>query len=592
MARESIGLLEAALQLASTTRTVEIRTKGTEMKLSIKLPLAFAVALLLALCVSLFGIYSLNQSLANYATTVRVSSDGAYAAKGVESAFKTQVQEWKNVLLRGKDPKELDKHWGAFAKAEREVGGSAKELLAVLPAGEERLLIEKFIAAHAIMGQGYRKALEEFKAAGLESAVGDKAVRGMDRAPSKLLDEAGDKLAAASATAAAQTDAAGKRATFMSLAVILVTCIVSVVGAVFFSRTITRQLGGEPATAADLAQSVAEGDLTVRIDLKPGDTTSLMAQLEAMQDSLVKLVGEVRGNAESVATASAQISQGNADLSQRTEQQASALQQTAATMEELGTTVRQNADHAQQANQLAQAASGVAIKGGEVVRQVVGTMKGISESSKKIADIIGTIDGIAFQTNILALNAAVEAARAGEQGRGFAVVASEVRSLAQRSAEAAKEIKSLISASTERVEQGTALVDQAGQTMGEVVSSIRRVTEIMGEISSASTEQSNGVAQVGQAVSQMDQATQQNAALVEESAAAAASLNTQARTLVQVVSVFKLAQNEQLSTVPTAAATQDLIAAERQVAATTKRMTRPALGNKAPAPLTAARPAL
>ncbi len=562
------------------------------MKLSIKLPLAFAVALLLALCVSLFGIYSLNQSLANYATTVRVSSDGAYAAKGVESAFKTQVQEWKNVLLRGKDPKELDKHWGAFAKAEREVGGSAKELLAVLPAGEERLLIEKFIAAHAIMGQGYRKALEEFKAAGLESAVGDKAVRGMDRAPSKLLDEAGDKLAAASATAAAQTDAAGKRATFMSLAVILVTCIVSVVGAVFFSRTITRQLGGEPATAADLAQSVAEGDLTVRIDLKPGDTTSLMAQLEAMQDSLVKLVGEVRGNAESVATASAQISQGNADLSQRTEQQASALQQTAATMEELGTTVRQNADHAQQANQLAQAASGVAIKGGEVVRQVVGTMKGISESSKKIADIIGTIDGIAFQTNILALNAAVEAARAGEQGRGFAVVASEVRSLAQRSAEAAKEIKSLISASTERVEQGTALVDQAGQTMGEVVSSIRRVTEIMGEISSASTEQSNGVAQVGQAVSQMDQATQQNAALVEESAAAAASLNTQARTLVQVVSVFKLAQNEQLSTVPTAAATQDLIAAERQVAATTKRMTRPALGNKAPAPLTAARPAL
>jgi methyl-accepting chemotaxis protein-1 (serine sensor receptor) len=502
------------------------------------------------------------------------------------------VQEWKNVLLRGKDPKELDKHWGAFAKAEREVGGSAKELLAVLPAGEERLLIEKFIAAHAIMGQGYRKALEEFKAAGLESAVGDKAVRGMDRAPSKLLDEAGDKLAAASATAAAQTDAAGKRATFMSLAVILVTCIVSVVGAVFFSRTITRQLGGEPATAADLAQSVAEGDLTVRIDLKPGDTTSLMAQLEAMQDSLVKLVGEVRGNAESVATASAQISQGNADLSQRTEQQASALQQTAATMEELGTTVRQNADHAQQANQLAQAASGVAIKGGEVVRQVVGTMKGISESSKKIADIIGTIDGIAFQTNILALNAAVEAARAGEQGRGFAVVASEVRSLAQRSAEAAKEIKSLISASTERVEQGTALVDQAGQTMGEVVSSIRRVTEIMGEISSASTEQSNGVAQVGQAVSQMDQATQQNAALVEESAAAAASLNTQARTLVQVVSVFKLAQNEQLSTVPTAAATQDLIAAERQVAATTKRMTRPALGNKAPAPLTAARPAL
>jgi methyl-accepting chemotaxis protein len=240
----------------------------------------------------------------------------------------------------------------------------------------------------------------------------------------------------------------------------------------------------------------------------------------------------------SVATASAQIAQGNNDLSARTEQQASALEQTAASMEELSSTVRQNADNARQGNQLAQNASTVAVRGGEVVGQVVDTMKGINDASRKIADIIGVIDGIAFQTNILALNAAVEAARAGEQGRGFAVVASEVRSLAGRSAEAAKEIKGLISDSVQRVEQGTVLVDQAGTTMAEVVAAIRRVTDIMGEISAASTEQSQGVAQVGEAVTQMDQATQQNAALVEESAAAAESLKAQAQQLVQAVAVL------------------------------------------------------
>ncbi|MEO8057824.1 MAG: methyl-accepting chemotaxis protein [Burkholderiales bacterium] len=306
------------------------------------------------------------------------------------------------------------------------------------------------------------------------------------------------------------------------------------------ARSIGRQLGGEPAEAAALARSVAEGDLTTHIQLKNGDTTSLMAQLSTMQASLAKVVSNVRQNSEGVATASSQIAQGNQDLSQRTEEQASALEETAASMEQLGSTVRQNADNAKQANQLAMGASTVAIKGGEVVGQVVETMKGINDASKKISDIIGVIDGIAFQTNILALNAAVEAARAGEQGRGFAVVASEVRSLAQRSAEAAKEIKNLINASVERVEQGSALVDQAGVTMSEVVSAIKRVTDIMGEISSASTEQSAGVAQVGEAVTQMDQATQQNAALVEESAAAAESLKVQAQQLVQAVAVFRL----------------------------------------------------
>ena len=319
-------------------------------------------------------------------------------------------------------------------------------------------------------------------------------------------------------------------------------------------RNLGRQLGAEPGEAAALAQSVAAGDLSVQIHLRHGDTTSLMAQLKTMQESLAKVVTHVRQNADGVATASAQIAQGNQDLSSRTEEQASALEETAASMEELSSTVKQNADNARQGNQLAQSASTVAIRGGEVVGQVVDTMKGINESSRKISDIISVIDGIAFQTNILALNAAVEAARAGEQGRGFAVVASEVRSLAGRSAEAAKEIKSLISDSVQRVEQGTALVDQAGATMTEVVGSIRRVTDIMGEISAASTEQSAGVSQVGEAVTQMDQATQQNAALVEQSAAAAESLKAQAQQLVQAVAVFKLASTAPVQAAASAAA--------------------------------------
>jgi methyl-accepting chemotaxis protein len=295
------------------------------------------------------------------------------------------------------------------------------------------------------------------------------------------------------------------------------------------------------AMAQQVAERVRDGDLAHRIvDEARDEVSPLLAALSEMQSSLSRIVGTVRSNAESVATASAEIAQGNQDLSGRTEQQASALQQTAATMEELGTTVKNNADSARQANQLAQNASEVAARGGDVVGQVVTTMRGINDSSRKIGDIISVIDGIAFQTNILALNAAVEAARAGEQGRGFAVVASEVRNLAQRSAEAAKEIKSLISRSVEQVEQGSVLVDQAGQTMGEIVGSIQRVSEIVAEISSASAQQSAGVQQVSQSVTHMDQATQQNAALVEESAAAAESLKVQAQQMVDAVAVFEL----------------------------------------------------
>ena len=315
---------------------------------------------------------------------------------------------------------------------------------------------------------------------------------------------------------------------------------VTVAIAALVSWRLSRGIAKGVDAARQTAQRIGNGDLSETVVVTGKDEIGkLLQSLSGMQDSLVQVVSRVRNGSEAVATASAEIAQGNQDLSQRTESQASALEQTAASMEELGSTVRQNADNARQANQLAQSASSVAVQGGEVVSQVVQTMREINDSSRRIADIITVIDGIAFQTNILALNAAVEAARAGEQGRGFAVVAGEVRSLAQRSAEAAKEIKALITDSVGRVEQGSELVDRAGATMQEVVASIRRVTDIMGEISAASSEQSEGVAQIGEAVQSMDQATQQNAALVEEMAAAATSLNSQAQDLVQAVAVFR-----------------------------------------------------
>nr|WP_315847716.1 methyl-accepting chemotaxis protein [uncultured Rhodoferax sp.] len=327
----------------------------------------------------------------------------------------------------------------------------------------------------------------------------------------------------------------------MMVVAMVVAVLLALVAATYITRSITKPL----SEALDVAANVATGNLTVQVHSSSRDEIGQLLQaMKAMQDSLVAVVSKVRSGSESVANASAEIAQGNNDLSARTEQQASALEETAASMEELNSAVKQNADNASQANQLAMNASTVAVQGGEVVGQVVQTMKGINDSSRKIADIISVIDGIAFQTNILALNAAVEAARAGEQGRGFAVVASEVRSLAGRSAEAAKEIKTLIGDSVSRVEQGTALVDRAGSTMTEVVTSIRRVTDIMAEISAASHEQSAGVNQVGEAITQMDQVTQQNAALVEEMAAAASSLKSQAGELVQTVAVFKLSAEQ------------------------------------------------
>jgi methyl-accepting chemotaxis protein len=313
--------------------------------------------------------------------------------------------------------------------------------------------------------------------------------------------------------------------------------IVSVAVAFLATRSITGPLG----EAVDVARRVADGDLTSIIDVTSTDETGqMMEALKHMNDSLTRIVAEVRAGTESIASASGEIASGNLDLSARTEQQAASLGQTSGSMRELTGIVQQNADNAHQANQLAAQASAVALRGGSAVSHVVDTMGSITASSKKIVDIIGVIDGIAFQTNILALNAAVEAARAGEQGRGFAVVAAEVRNLAQRSAAAAKEIKTLIGDSVDKVREGSALVEQAGLTMEEVVASVRRVTDIMGEITSASQEQSVGIASVSHTILEMDETTQQNAALVEESAAAAASMQDQAAKLARVVSVFKL----------------------------------------------------
>ena len=344
---------------------------------------------------------------------------------------------------------------------------------------------------------------------------------------------------------------------------IAMTALVLVLGggfAVLISRSIVKPLG----EAVKVAETVAAGDLTSRIDTGAKDETGqLMRALKEMNDSLVKIVGEVRHGTDTIATASSQIASGNQDLSSRTEQQASSLEETAASMEELTSTVKQNADNARQANQLAASASEVAVKGGSVVSQVVDTMGSINASSRKIVDIIGVIDGIAFQTNILALNAAVEAARAGEQGRGFAVVASEVRSLAQRSAAAAKEIKTLIGDSVEKVEEGSKQVAEAGRTMDEIVESVKRVTDIMGEITAASQEQTSGIEQINQAITQMDQVTQQNAALVEEAAAAAGSLQEQAGGLVKAVSVFRLDSHARARPASFRAAAPAVVAAQR-----------------------------
>ena len=371
-----------------------------------------------------------------------------------------------------------------------------------------------------------------------------KSLDGLMRVEQKIIDPSGAEIGVVHLAYRRDATIALRDATALDVGLTLaaVAFMVAVV-MLLVARRVVRQLGGEPAYAAAVVAQVASGDLTVDIRTRKDDSSSLLYAMKTMVRSLTRMVSEIQQATQTIDTAAKEIAQGHANLSNRTEVQAANLEETASSMEELTGTVKQNADNARQADKVVASASEVATKSGRMVRQVVDTMNAISESSKKIADIIGVMDGIAFQTNILALNAAVEAARAGEQGRGFAVVASEVRSLAQRSAAAAKEIKSLIEDSVQKVGSGAKLVGDAGRTMDDMVTSVNRVTEIMSQITAASQEQSSGIEQVNATVTQMDQITQQNAALVEQAAAAASSMEQQARKLVETVAQFKLQES-------------------------------------------------
>ncbi|MGV3655157.1 MAG: methyl-accepting chemotaxis protein [Noviherbaspirillum sp.] len=523
--------------------------KISNWKISTRLYLAFGLTLLLMVAMAGTNVLRLSDMAQSLERIVKDNNVGVAETNDMRRTVMQMAIAVRNIAVQV-DQEVVAAELKQIEAAKQEYQQSSETLAGVTRMAEGQALLAKIAEAQGPAQAALDKALEmarrqiEMQPFMMQQVAPaqDAWMKALENMERYQLDRAAE--AAAGSQQSYQT-ALAATVGLAGVAVLLCAFI-----AWYIARSITRPLNH----AVELARRVAAGDLTSEDRAHSGDETGEMMQaLQEMNHSLGRIVAQVRGGIETIATASTQIATGNMDLSSRTEQQAGSLQQTASSMEELTSTVKQNADNARQANQLAVSASDIAVKGGTVVSQVVETMGSINESAKKIVDIISVIDGIAFQTNILALNAAVEAARAGEQGRGFAVVATEVRSLAQRSAAAAKEIKALIGDSVEKVEAGSKLVDQAGTTMDEVVSSVRRVTDIMGEITAASREQSEGIEQVNQAIAQMDRVTQQNAALVEEAAAAAESMQDQAGALAQTVAVFRLPSTAAAVAAPAAA---------------------------------------
>ena len=509
-----------------------------KLKIGTRLYAAFSVLLVLLCFSSVVGWNALTKQKNQIFEITEVFQEKITLATKMRNNLNIVVRSINNYVLF-KDTESRKKSLERITEARGNVDATI-EALGKTVNGEEEKKVYGAILEHRKTARPYlKKVIEQIDAGADEEAIatlkiGQEKVDHWFTSTSELVDL--ERKKSTNYGEMVQTDSK------FSINLIFVIALISAVLGIFLAWVITRSVTHPIQEAIRITEIVASGDLSSRIEAHTHDEMGqLMTALKTMSDSLINIVRQVRDSTDSIATGSSEIAAGNMDLSSRTEQQAGSLEETASSMEELTSTVRQNADNARQANQLAVTASDVATRGGSIVTQVVDTMGSINTSSKKIVDIIGVIDGIAFQTNILALNAAVEAARAGEQGRGFAVVASEVRSLAQRSAAAAKEIKELIGNSVEQVEIGTKLVDQAGATMMEVVESVKRVTDVVSEITAASQEQTSGIDQINIAITQMDQVTQQNAALVEEAASAAESLQNQANVLVDAVSVFKLA---------------------------------------------------
>lgn len=517
-----------------------------DLKISTKLSLLAGFLLIIMLLLSLFSWRALNQS--NDATQLvlkrsQTLENAIDTARSSQVNFKIQVQEWKNILLRGKDVDSFEKHKKSFIDHSKKTQEGFQKLTGIMKElNINNPLLDETIKAHSELEVKYLEALKQYDTANQESAqTVDKLVKGMDRAPTQKIDDIVKYVFEYSESMLAETNkeqsAAATRTKWVMIISTIFALSVSIGFTYYCVNAITRPLN----IAVKLARTVADGNLGSHIRVVSKDETGqLMAALKDMNDGLIRIVSELHSGTDLISSASKEIAVGNLDLSSRTEEQAGSIEETVATMEELTSTVRQNADNTDQANKMAAETSRIATQGGTVVNNVISNMESINQSSKKIMDIIGVIDGIAFQTNILALNAAVEAARAGEQGRGFAVVASEVRNLAQRSASAAKEIKELISDSVEKVETGSKLVNDAGSTMTEILDSVKNLTLIIGEIAAANREQSIGIDHISQAINQMDQVTQQNAALVEEAAAAAGSMEQQAQKLDEVANRFSL----------------------------------------------------